>query len=62
MIDEDNEFIRSQDFADTVKISSDYFLLITRSYLGQLPYSVDEIYKIVGSRNKKFSPVYQSLS
>ena len=61
VIDEDNRFIRSKDFADLVRTSSNYFLLITRSYLGQLPYSVDEIYEISGSKNKRFSPVYHNV-
>ena len=60
VIDEDNKFIRSEEFADAVKNSSNYFLIITRSYLEQLPYSVDEIYEISGQKNKKFKAVYRS--
>lgn len=58
IIDEDNQFIRSEEFAHVVKNSSNYFLLITRSYLEQLPFSVKEIYEITGSKNKKFKPLY----
>ena len=58
VIDEDNKFIRTHEFADAVKKSSNYFLLITRSYLEQLPYSVTEIYEISGTKNKKFKNVY----
>ena len=61
VIDEDNKFIRSKDFADAVKNSSNYFLIITRSYLEQLPYSVDEIYEISGRKNKKFKAIYRGM-
>ncbi len=60
VIDEDSRFISSKDFADAVKNSSNYFLIITRKYLTQLPYSVDEILKIEGGKNKKFLPVYNA--
>ena len=59
VIDEDNQFVRSKEFADAVKNSDNYFLLITRSYLAQLPYSVDEIYEISGQKNKKFKAIYR---
>lgn len=58
VVDEDNSFIRSKEFAETVKNSSNYFLLITRAYLEQLPVSVNEIYEITGNKNKKFKRVY----
>ncbi len=58
VIDEDSEFIRSQAFAETVKNSSNYFLLITRCYLPQLPISVTELYELVGRKNKKFKRIY----
>lgn len=45
-IDEENRFITSQTFADAVKNSDNYFVLITREDLPNLPYSVDEIYGI----------------
>lgn len=61
VVDEDSFFIRSKEFADAVKNSNNYYLLITRDYLEQLPISVDEIYEIVGSKNKKFQKVYLSI-
>lgn len=59
VIDEDSQFIRSVDFARAVRGSDNYYLLITRNYLANLPYSVDEIYEISGARNKRFSPIYK---
>ena len=54
IIDEDRHFIRSSDFAKKVRGADNYFLLITRDYLPHLPYSVDEIYTLRGTKNKKF--------
>lgn len=45
-IDEDYQFIYSKDFAQLVQASSNYFVLITRQPLYNLPYSVKEIYGI----------------
>ncbi|MBR6896669.1 MAG: hypothetical protein IKN24_00725 [Lachnospiraceae bacterium] len=61
IIDEDSEFIRSRDFAVTLRSSDNYFLLITRNYLNELPISVDEIYEITGNKNKKFKKLYQEI-
>lgn len=58
VIDEDSHFIRSKDFARVVRGSDNYYLLITRNYLAELPISVDEIYELKGAKNKKFSRVY----
>lgn len=43
-IDEENSFINTKEFASMVKESDNYFVLITRENLYNLPYSVDEIY------------------
>ena len=45
-LDEENKFIKSQEFAAAVKASDDYFVIITREALPNLPYSVEEIYGI----------------
>lgn len=45
-IDEENAFINSEDFAEEVSKSDNYFVLITRENLYNLPYSVEEIYGI----------------
>lgn len=43
-VDECNHFIVTEDFAKTVKASDNYFVLILRDDLPNLPYSVEEIY------------------
>lgn len=45
-LDEENKFIKSKEFAEAVKASSNYFVIVTREDLPNLPYSVDEIYGI----------------
>lgn len=45
-IDENNEFLPTQEFAEAVRGSDNYFVLVTREGLPNLPYSVDEIYGI----------------
>ena len=45
-IDECNRFIKSEDFAVRVKESDNYFVIVTREDLPNLPYSVKEIYGI----------------
>lgn len=61
VIDEDSQFIRSRDFARVIRRSDNYYLLITRNYLAELPISVDEIYELDGVKNKKFKKVYQDI-
>lgn len=57
-IDEENQFIATEEFAKEVKKSDNYFVLITRENLYNLPYSVEEIYGIHSSgkynETKKF--------
>lgn len=45
-VDEENRFVKSQEFAAAVKSSDNYFVIVTREDLPNLPYSVDEIYGI----------------
>ena len=45
-LDEENRFVKSQEFAAAVKDSDNYFVIVTREDLPNLPYSVDEIYGI----------------
>lgn len=45
-LDEENQFIKSQEFALAVKNSDNYFVIMTREDLPNLPYSVEEIYGI----------------
>lgn len=48
-LDEENKFVKSQEFAAAVKASDNYFVIVTREDLPNLPYSVDEIYGIHAS-------------
>ena len=45
-LDEDCEFMSTKEFAEVVKNSECYFVLITRNSLEMLPYSIEEIYEI----------------
>ena len=45
-IDEGNRFVSSQRFAEVVRSSGSYFVIVTRENLYSLPYSVTEIYGI----------------
>lgn len=48
-IDEENSFLNTEEFASEVHGSDNYFVLITRENLYNLPYSVDEIYGLHSS-------------
>lgn len=58
-IDEDNAFMRSREFAHAAKNSDNYYVLVAREALPQLPYSVDEIYELrnTGRSSSKY-PAY----
>lgn len=45
-IDEENQFIKTQEFASAIKNSDNYYVIVTREDLPNLPYSVNEIYGI----------------
>ncbi len=45
-VDEGNAFIKSDAFARAVRDSDNYYVLITRENLYNLPYSVEEIYEL----------------
>ncbi len=46
-IEENNEFVFSQEFAVFVRDSGNYFVLVNRAPLKMLPYSIHEIYEIL---------------
>lgn len=64
-IDETAGFYKSKQFAECVKGSDNYFVIITREDLPQLPYSVEEIYglKTVSdtAKYKEFKKVYNEM-
>lgn len=45
-IDEDNSFVTTHAFAEKAKDSDNYYVIVMRESLPQLPYSVDEIYTL----------------
>ena len=47
-----NNFIFSQEFAEFVKNSGNYFVLVNRSPLKMLPYSIHEIYEITTDKKR----------
>ncbi|MDO5149527.1 MAG: Fis family transcriptional regulator [Oscillospiraceae bacterium] len=61
-VDEGNDFIKSQKFAECIKNSSNYYVLVTRENLDMLPVSVDEIYGIKSSgKYGGLEPVYHEF-
>lgn len=57
-IDENAVFLKTAEFAQAVRGSDNYFVIVTRDDLHQLPYSVDEIY---GLKNVSDSAKYKSF-
>ena len=45
-VDEGNAFLKSKDFADAIKGTDNYYVLITRENLYQLPYSVNSVLEL----------------
>ncbi len=61
-IDEENKFINTEEFALAVRDSDNYFVLITRENLYNLPYSVDEIYGLhVSGKYHNTRKFYQQM-
>ena len=65
--DEENSFINTQEFAEAVRNSDNYYVLITRENLYNLPYSVEEIYGLHCSgkyhdTRKMYQQMYQIYS
>lgn len=61
-LDEENRFVKSQEFAAAVKASDNYFVIVTREDLANLPYSVEEIYGIhTSGRYRDLKRTYNEL-
>lgn len=56
-IDEGAQFLRSKEFTRMIKGSDNYFVIVTRDNLEQLPYSIEEIY---GMRQERDSQKYKN--
>ena len=62
-IDEDSAFMKTHEFAHAARHSSNYYVLIAREALPQLPYSVDEIYGLKNTtRSSSKYPAYTRVS
>lgn len=61
-LDEENAFIHTKEFAQAIKNTDNYYVLITRENLYELPISVDEIYGIHSSgKYQNTKQVYQQV-
>ena len=61
-IDEENVFINTEEFASAIQNSDNYYVLITRENLYNLPYSVEEIYGLHSSgKYQNTRKVYQQM-
>ena len=61
-IDEDSAFMKTHEFAHAARHSSNYYVLIAREALPQLPYSVDEIYGLKNTtRSSSKYPAYKRV-
>ena len=45
-IDEQSRFIKSKEFAESILGSNNYYVIVTREKLHELPYSINEVYGI----------------
>ena len=61
-IDEENTFINTEEFASAARGADNYFVLITRENLYNLPYSAEEIYGLHSSgKYQNTRKVYQEM-
>ncbi|MDO4340180.1 MAG: hypothetical protein Q4C91_19155 [Eubacteriales bacterium] len=59
-IDEGNVFVYSTEFARAVQESDNYYVIVTREGLANLPYSVEEIYGI--RESGKYATIKQTYN
>lgn len=62
-IDESNAFIKTKEFAKNIQNTDNYYVIVTREPLAQLPYSIDAI-KCIAKNNKKpkIDKIYDKVS
>ena len=60
-IDEGNDFVRTEEFASLIKNSDNYFVIITRENLFELPINIKAIYGIRGRKYFSLKQTYNSL-
>ncbi len=62
-IDEGAEYLKTKEFAQTIKGTDNYYVIFNRENLHDLPYSVEEIYEIKASgRYHSFKKIFKSDS
>ena len=60
-IDEGAAYLKTKEFAETIKGTDNYYVIFSRESLHELPYSVEEIYEIKTSKKiHLFKRMYQS--
>ncbi len=59
-IDEGNEFIFTDEFADIIQKTDNYYVIVTRESIPSLPYSVKEIYGI--RKSGKYGTIKQTYN
>lgn len=61
-VEESTRFLTSQAFAQTMKKSNNYYVLVTREPLPQIPYSIDCIKQIIKNNSKpKLDSIYKNI-
>ena len=60
-IDEGNDFVKSKEFAEAIRGSDNYYVIVTRENLFELPVSIDAIYGIKGRKYFSLKQTYNSL-
>lgn len=64
-IDESANFLNTKKFAEMVRGSDNYFVIVTRDDLAQLPYSVEEIYGLKtvtdSTKYKSYKKIYNEM-
>lgn len=62
-IDEASSFLRSYEFARAISETDNYYVIITRESLPQIPYSIDSIKEIIKNGSEpKFKKIYSNIS
>ncbi len=53
-IDEGASFVKTSEFSEMIKSSNNYYVIATRSFLPNLPYSITEVYGIKNTSGNKY--------
>ena len=62
-VEESTSFLKSRDFANAIQKTDNYFVLVTREPLSQIPYSIESIKEIIkNDRKPKIERIYKNIS